>query len=120
VLVLLVGSAIFAFTAYRFRDTPFLAHLQAPEKRIVGVWEWTTIDAVGRMKIHPDHRYEMWFVETKRDEDHPNPEYVMHGQWRIEGQEFIYIEDPNPLTGRVFAAQRGPLADFGPYTKRVR
>ena len=120
-LVLLVGSTVVVFTAYRFRDTAFLARLQDPEKRVVGLWTWTTIDAVGRMRIHSDHRFDMWFIESKSDEDHPDPRYVAHGQWRIEDQQFIYTDDPEPLRGGIPAAeQRGSLADFGPYIKRVR
>jgi len=89
-LVLLGACAAIAVTGYRLRDTALLARLQAPERRLVGLWTWTTIDASGRMRIRSDHRFDMWFIESKSDEDHPDPRYVTHGPWRVEGREFVY------------------------------
>ncbi|HYJ04493.1 MAG TPA: hypothetical protein VEX43_05125 [Chthoniobacterales bacterium] len=118
-LVILAGSAVVAFAAFRVREAVLFARLSDTEKKVIGVWTWTSIDAVGRMKIRPDHRLDMWFIESKRDEDHPDARSVIRGRWKIEGTEFRYVYDPGQgsLSGQ---EQHGPLADFGVRITRVR
>ena len=50
-LVFLAGSAVVGFATYRIRDAKLFSRLSATEKQVIGVWTWTTIDAVGRMRI---------------------------------------------------------------------
>ncbi|HKP02457.1 MAG TPA: hypothetical protein VJU77_03760 [Chthoniobacterales bacterium] len=116
-LVLLAGSSVVAFAALRIRDAVLFSHLSATEKRIIGVWEWTTVDAVGRMRIRPNHRFDEWFLESERDEDHPDSRSVTHGRWSIEGAEFVYVHDPH----YPFALEHPhiPLSDFGDGMKKV-
>ena len=119
-LMLLAGSAVIAFSGYRMRDAVLFARLSESEKKLVGVWTWTTIDAVGRMRIRPNHRFDMWFIESKHDEDHPDRRYAMHGRWRIEGAEFIYVYNPGQLSGGLpTEEQRGRLTDFGKSITKV-
>jgi hypothetical protein len=112
-LALLVGSAVVGFAIYRIRDAVLFSHLSIPEKQVIGVWTWTTIDAVGRMRMRPSHRFDMWFVEEKSDEDHPDSRYVTHGRWSVEGPQFVYIHDPGQLGGQLQPEEhRIPLSDF--------
>src|SRR5437870_5303151 len=117
-LVLLAGSAVVAFAAYRIREAVLYSRLSATEKQVIGVWTWTTIDAVGRMKIRPSHGIDMWFVESKRDEEHPNARSIIRGRWKIEGTEFRYVYDlgQGSLSGQ---EHHVPLADFGVGMTRV-
>ena len=118
---ILAASAVVGVAAYRVREAVLFARLSEPEKKVIGVWTWTTIDAVGRMRIRPSHRFDMWFVESKSDEDHPASRHVTHGSWRIEGDEFVYTYDPGQLGGFLAAEEhRGPVADFSGSMKRVR
>lgn len=117
-LVILASTAVVAFAAYRVREAVLFAHLSDSEKKVIGVWTWTSIDAVGRMKIRPDHRLVMWFIESKRDEDRPDARSVIHGRWRVEGTEFTYVYDAGQgsLSGQ---EHHGPLSDFGVGVTRV-
>ena len=119
-LAFLASSAVVGFATYRIRDAVLLSRLSATEKQVIGVWTWTTIDAVGRMRIRPNHRFDEWFVESERDEDHPDSRSVSHGRWRIEGAEFAYIHDP-PLSEalRDWKPPHIPLSDFGDGMKKV-
>jgi hypothetical protein len=114
-LGLLVAIAIGTFAAPRVRDALLVTALSDPEKKVIGVWTWTTIDAVGRLRISPNHRFDMWFIESKRDENHPDPRYVTHGNWRIEAAEFVYLQDPGqfPEELRDWKPPHIPLSDFG-------
>jgi hypothetical protein len=118
-LVLLAGSAVVAFAAYRIRDAVLYSQLSTAEKQVIGVWTWTTIDAVGRMKIRSNHRFDMWFIESKRDEEHPDARSIIRGRWKIEDTEFRYVYDPGQgsLSGQ---EHHGPLADFGVGMTRVQ
>ena len=119
-LVFLAGSAVVGFATYRIRDSVLFSRLSATEKQVIGVWTWTTIDAVGRMRIRPSHRFDEWFIESERDEDHPDSRSVSHGRWSIEGAEFVYFHDP-PLSEalRDWKPPHIPLADFGDGMKKV-
>ena len=120
-LVLLVASAVVAFTGYRLRDTALLAWLQEPERRVVGLWKWTVSDAEGRMRIFADHRVEHWFVDQKSDEDHPDPRDVIHGRWSIQGSDFVHINDPGQIDGGLAVEEhRIPISHFGNGMWRVR
>jgi hypothetical protein len=118
-IVLLAGSSVVAFAAFHIREAVLFSRLSSTEKQVVGVWTWTTIDAVGRMRIRPNHRLDMWFIESKRDENHPDTRSVIRGRWKIEGTEFSYVYDPGQgsLSGQ---EHRGPLADFGVGIAKVR
>src|SRR3954469_16435899 len=105
-LALLACSAVAGYATYRIRDAVLFSRLAPTEKQVIGVWTWTTIDAVGRMRMRPSRQFDMWFVEEKSDEDHPDPRLVTHGHWRVEGAEFIYAYDPGQLGGQ--------LKDFEP------
>src|SRR5947209_2961245 len=105
VLLLLAASAVVAFATYRIRDAVLFSRLSAAERQVIGVWTWTTIDAVGRMRIRPNHRFDEWFVESERDQEHPESRLVSHGHWRIEGAEFIYVHDPGQLGGQLLALE---------------
>ncbi len=119
VLVILASSTIVAFAAYQIRDAVLFARLPDTEKKVIGVWTWTTIDAVGRMRMRPNHRFEMWFIESKRDEEHPDSRNIIHGRWTVEGTEFKYICDPGQLGQVQPEQQRIPISDFGDGMKRV-
>jgi len=120
-LAILAASAVVAVAAYCVREAVRFARLSEPEKKVIGVWTWTTIDAVGRMTIRPNHRFDMWFIESKSDQDHPKSRDVTHGRWKIEGDEFVYTYDPGQLGGLLAAKEhRGPVADFGGSMRRVR
>lgn len=116
-LVLLAGSAAVAFAISRIRDAVLFSGLSTTEKQVIGVWTWTTIDAVGRMRIRASHRFDEWFIESERDEDHPDSRLVTHGRWSIEGAEFVYVHDP----GYQFALEHPhiPLSDFRGGMKKV-
>ena len=108
-LLLLAGSAVVAFAAYRIRDAVLYSRLSATEKQVIGVWTWTAIDATGYMRIRPNHRFDQW------SEDYPDARYVTHGAWSIEGAEFVYIHDPGQLSEelRDWKPPHIPLSDFG-------
>jgi hypothetical protein len=101
--------------------TVLACHRLSPaEEKVVGTWEWTTIDAVGRMTVHPNHRFDLWFIDSKEDEDHPDPQYVTHGRWTVDGTEFTSTFDPGQLGGQLSAEQhRIPVSDFGSSMKKV-
>jgi hypothetical protein len=118
--VLLAVSAVAGFAAYRIRNAVLFSQLSATEKRVIGVWTWTTIDAVGRMRMRPSHQFDMWFINSKSDEDHPDPRLVTHGRWSIEGTQFVYIHDPGQLDGQLQVDEyRIPVSDFGDGMKKV-
>lgn len=109
-LIIVAASAGVGFATYRVREAVRFARLSETEKRVIGVWEWTTMHAVGRMRIRASHRFDEWFVESERDEEHPESRHVTHGRWSIEGAEFVYVHDP----GYPFALDHPhiPLSDF--------
>jgi hypothetical protein len=117
-LAVVAASAAMGFAVYRVREAVRFARLSDAEKKIIGVWEWTTIDAVGRIRIRASHRFDEWFLDSERDQDHPDSRLVTHGRWSIEGAEFVYIHDP----GYPFALEHPhiPLSDFGDGMKKVR
>jgi hypothetical protein len=119
-LVVLMASSIIGFATNRVRDAILFSHLSAAEKQVIGVWTWTTIDAIGRMRIRSDHTFDEWFVEPEREEDHPDSRSVSHGRWSIEGAEFVYIHDP-PLSEalRDWKPPHIPISDFGDGMKKV-
>src|SRR5262245_48831409 len=114
-LVVLAGSSIVGFATNRVRNVILFSRLSTEEKQVIGVWTWTTIDAIGRMRIRPNHEFDEWFVESERDEDYPDSRLVSHGRWSIQGAEFVYIHDP-PLSDelRDWKPPPIPLSDFGP------
>jgi hypothetical protein len=113
-LAVLAASAVVGFATYRIREVVRFARLSDTEKKIIRVWEWTTIDAVGRMRIRANHRFDEWFIESERDADHPPARLVTHGRWSIEGAEFVYVHDPGQLGGQLLALEHPhiPLSDF--------
>jgi|SRR6476660_7283380 len=120
-LVILATSAVVAVATYHVREVLLFARLSDTEKKVIGVWQWTTIDAVGRIRIRANHRFDVWFIESERDEDHPDSRYVTHGHWSIEGGEFVYIHDPGQLGGQLVALEHPhiPVSDFGHGMKKI-
>jgi hypothetical protein len=120
-LLVIVGGAGGAVAADKVYEGVLFARLSPPEKKTIGVWGWTTIDAIGRMRVRPNHRWDIWFIESQRDEDHPNRRLVTHGRWTIDGTDFIYINDPGQLGGKLpVETNRIPLSDFGPHMMKIR
>lgn len=113
-LVMLAASAGVGFAVYHVREAVRFARLSDTEKKVIGVWEWTTMHAIGRMRIRASHRFDEWFIESERDEDHPESRLVTHGRWSIEGAEFVYVHDPGQLGGQLLALEHPhiPLSDF--------
>jgi hypothetical protein len=109
-VIILAASAGLGFAIYHVREAVRFVRLSETEKKVIGVWEWTTMHAVGRMRIQASHRFDEWFVESKHDEEHPESRHVTHGSRSIEGAEFVYVHDP----GYPFAQEHPhiPLSDF--------
>jgi hypothetical protein len=66
------------------------------EERIIGIWEFTGIDATGRVVFHRDHTV----VDLFPDSDAP---YVWgpsaSGTWRLEGDEVVTDDQVLPIPG---------------------
>lgn len=65
------------------------AQLSPTEKMLVGTWQFTGIDATGRMVLRADHRSATLFPITGQ-----NFEVVAKGSWRVDGDELVRIEKP--------------------------
>jgi hypothetical protein len=85
------------------------------ESRVIGTWEYSTLDAIGRMRFYPDHKMAWWFVETP--EESIEPKDAVYGKWSIRGAYLVCDLDYGPhfkdsgLTPPP-AHQSLPLADF--------
>jgi hypothetical protein len=121
VIAVVVASLLVTVGAYAIHEAMLFAQLSAQEKTTIGVWGWNTIDATGRMRIRPNHRWDIWFIESERDEYFPKARLVTHGYWKIEGKQFIYVNDPGQLEGLLPVKENHiPLSDFGSGMKKVR
>ena len=111
ILALLAGSAVAGYATYRIRDAVLFARLSDSEKKVIGVWTWSSIDATGYMRIRANHRFDEWFDESKS---------VTHGRWSIEGADFVYIHEPALSEAlRDWKPPHIPLSDFGDGMKKV-
>jgi hypothetical protein len=67
------------------------SRLSPNEEKVVGTWEYTGIDATGRVVLRRDHTVvDMFFIEGAW-------EPVASGTWRLEGNELVTEE--NSLIG---------------------
>ena len=121
VIAVVAASLLVTVGAYAIHEAVLFAQLSAEEKTTIGVWGWTTIDAIGRMRIRPNHRWDIWFIESGRDEYFPRARLVTHGYWKIEGSQFTYVNDPGQLGGLLPVQENHiPLSDFGSGMKKLR
>lgn len=101
------------------------------EEKIIGIWEFTGLDATGRVVFRRDHTVVDLFTES----DSPNARWAptAWGKWRLEGNEIIIDEEMLPIPGytphprritqlpiREFEEGRLVRADGRPDFNRVR
>ena len=85
------------------------------ESRVIGTWEYSGLDAIGRMRFYPDHKTAWWFVETGTESTEPKD--AVYGSWHIRGlylvcdMDYSAIFKDSDMTPPP-AHQRLPLADF--------
>jgi hypothetical protein len=72
------------------------------ERRIIGIWEFTGLDATGRVVFRSDHK----IVDLFRDGDGPEAKWVptSWGTWRLDGNEIV--TDEEMLVGDYSASER--------------
>lgn len=81
------------------------------DKDVVGTWEWSSMDATGRMKFDSDHRVVQWWVETSDGDAVPATASV--GTWRIEGPDVAYVLHNQHLDApQPEKESKIPLTDF--------
>jgi hypothetical protein len=85
------------------------------EARLIGTWEYTTVDAVGRLRFDGDHKVALWFVESPTDGVEPKD--ALWGTWRIEGDQVLLDMDYESRfkdLGPPYLERKGktPLAQF--------
>ena len=59
--------------------------LSANERRLIGTWEYTTVDAIGRLRFYADHKVALWFVDSA--EEGIEPRDAFNGTWRVDGDQ---------------------------------
>jgi hypothetical protein len=85
------------------------------ESRVIGTWEYTTLDAIGRMRFYADHKTAWWFVE--RSSESIEPHDAVYGTWHIRGIDLVCDMDYTTVfkdshTVAPPAHGKLPLADF--------
>jgi hypothetical protein len=73
----------------------FAVLLWAAESRVVGTWEYTTLDAIGRMRFYPDHKTAWWFVDSSSESIEPHD--AVYGTWHIRGVYLVCAMDYTPV-----------------------
>jgi hypothetical protein len=109
-LLLLAGSAVVAFAAFRIRESVLFSRLSPTEKKIVGAWSWTYLEGVGRMIFTADHGVKAGF--PPEDPDKPairdrDFTYLSSGMWHVEGD--VLVTDINNQLLIDLAQRRGFL-----------
>jgi hypothetical protein len=84
VMVGLVSAAVIALAVRPVRDALYFARLSPTEKKVVGTWNWGTMDATEYVIVRPDHSYA--FVS---DFNSKELELVCSGHWRVEGDDIV-------------------------------
>jgi hypothetical protein len=86
--------------------------LSIAEKRVIGTWEYSGLDATRRIRFTADHKVSDWWPEMGDTE-----QTGVHGTWRIAGWNVVLSMDyksafkdsaitPPPAEGKM------PLGDF--------
>jgi hypothetical protein len=83
------------------------------EEKVIGIWEFTGLDATGRVVFRRDHTVVDLFTES----DSPNARWAptAWGKWRLEGNEIITDDEVLPIPGyspRPRRITRIPIRDF--------
>jgi hypothetical protein len=83
------------------------------EEKVIGIWEFTGLDATGRVVFRRDHTVVDLFTES----DSPNARWAptAWGKWRLEGNEIITDDEVLPIPGyspRPRRVTRIPIRDF--------
>ena len=87
-LVILLGGAFATLAAYQIREAVLFSRLSPEEAKLVGTWQYVTIDAVGRFTLTATHRVTLAFP---RDDSADSPfRATAWGHWRLNGDEFVY------------------------------
>jgi|SRR5882724_2507275 len=68
--------------------TSVFAQLSPLEQKIVGTWQFTGIDATGRIVLRPDHSCATMFPIMGQWE------VLAKGTWRIDGRDLVRVEKP--------------------------
>ena len=82
------------------------------EERVIGTWEFTGLDATGRVVFRRDHKV----VDLFTDGDGPNARWIatFWGKWRLEGNEIV--TDEETLVGDYATSTRRlgriPISEF--------
>src|SRR3954464_10815824 len=89
------------------------------DTKLVGTWQYTTMDAVGRMTFTADHKVVGSFPKDATvDARLPDAQFVVvtAGTWRLEGQELVTEMDDKPLVDQWYAIRReaGDLGEKPP------
>jgi hypothetical protein len=84
VIVAIASAAVIALAVRPVRDAVCFARLSPTEKKVVGTWNWGTMDATEYVIVRPDHSYA--FVS-----DFNSKELILScsGHWRIEGDDIV-------------------------------
>lgn len=121
----------FLFTVTLGFAVPGCQRVTPSEEKIIGIWEFTGLDATGRVVFRRDHTVIDLFTES----DSPNARWAATawGKWRLEGNEIITDDNALPLPGysprptrvtrmpiRTFEDDRLVRADGRPDFNRVR
>lgn len=83
------------------------------EEKIIGLWEFTGLDATGRVVFRRDHTV----VNLFRDGSDPNAKWAptAWGTWRLEGNEIVTDEEVFSVPGYLPSSRqiaRMPIRDF--------
>ena len=73
----------------------FAILLWTSESRVIGTWEYSTLDAIGRMRFYADHKTAWWFVETGTESIEPKD--AVYGTWYIRGLHLVCDMDYAPM-----------------------
>jgi hypothetical protein len=68
------------------------AQASSLEKRIVGTWQFSMMDATGRMIFRADHTYSTLFPFSRGDDGLRDWTVVFKGTWRIDGH-YLVVEE---------------------------
>ena len=115
----LVAATAISFAARPIRLAVCFAFLSPIEKKVVGTWDWGTMDATEYVILRSDHSYA--FVS---DFGSKELELSCSGHWRIEGDDIVIDCTTPAIPGfekeypRQTHSDRRPIVDFVKGLKR--
>ena len=72
--------------------SPGCYRLTQDERKLIGTWEYETIDAVGRVEFHRNHTWELSFADDPAAA-HPKFRVADGGAWHLNGKDLVSASD---------------------------